>query len=330
MKLKICFYGFVLSLYLIGCSSPKPILGHSHKDIPQSVQLSVKSVVAINSTVVDQDLNKYSESYSGVIIHRDGFVLTTSHGLSNFRPKVYYEGQKFLAEVVYNNKTFDFAILKINSDSDFDYIDIANRENRMVNDSSKIFLIARAEDKVSPIFTKGYLQARDLNLSSKEVDWYSFNIKKRVKKNYAVQNGIIHSAYFQRGYSGSPLVNEEGELLGINSAGFGKKNKGMALAQEINCFVGAVGNLERELKLDTRHCNIQIDLEDSEDRMEWVLEGLKNHFLLMGFSEQELAGVREEVKEKAQKRLNRNKSNRSKKKTIAWAWKEFVNQVEDK
>jgi S1-C subfamily serine protease len=315
---------------LLSCSSSHTSLNLKVSDVPNEVQYSSKSVVTIKSSILDRNLNRYNEAYTGVIIHKDGFVLTTSHGLSNFTAQVHFEGEKYPAEVIYDNKTFDFAILKINTGFKLPFIKIAPRESRVVNDSSMIYLIARAKDDKGPIYTKGYLQARDLNLSSKEVDWYSFNIKKRIKKNYAVQNGIIHNAHFQRGYSGSPLVNQMGELIGVNSAGFGKKEKGMALAQEINCFIGVVGELRQDLNLETKHCNIQIDLESSEERIEWVLQGLQNHFLLMGFNDKELDDVREQVAFKAQKRLKRNTSKKSRKKTIAWAWKEFVKKIEDK
>ncbi|OGZ78392.1 MAG: hypothetical protein A2358_02065 [Candidatus Staskawiczbacteria bacterium RIFOXYB1_FULL_37_44] len=168
-------------------------------------------------------------SGSGMIIDAEGYILTNAHvveGVSTAKVKL-ADGQLFSAEVKGRDEIIDIAILKISGEN-FPFVIFGNSD-----------IIAQGNN----VYTLGFPFGLEGDVSFKEG-----TISRRISDGDTTY--LETSAEIHPGNSGGPLVNHSGEVVGINSAGFGESIAGVTVGETIKLAIpiNAVKGLIPDLK----------------------------------------------------------------------------------
>lgn len=143
---------------------------------------------------------------SGVIIDEDGYIVTNEHVISRAsRIKVRLsDGRDFEATMISSDPISDIAVLKINSPTPLPYVKMGTSRDLMIGET--VIALGNPFGLENSV-TTGVLSAknRTMTFSSEYGD-----IK---------YDGLIQTdALINPGNSGGPLINIDGELIGINAA----------------------------------------------------------------------------------------------------------------
>ncbi|MEH2389008.1 MAG: S1C family serine protease [Nostoc sp.] len=177
---------------------------------------------------------------SGFVIRQDGLIITNTHVIKsppenqeerenynnldfpNVVTVVFPDGKKVSADVVgFGKGGLDLAVLKIHNQKNLRTLPLAAAGSAKVGD--RVFTLGTPLDaNFKDTFTQGHITRID-------------------QKNGEIQ----HDAVIQGGNSGGPLLNTQGQVIGVNTAGFvspGKLNSGMNFAipvSQVQSFVSA-------------------------------------------------------------------------------------------
>ena len=151
-------------------------------------------------------------SGSGMIIEAGGFILTNAHVVKGFTNAqvTLQSGDVYLAIVVGRDENTDLAILKIYGDQ-FPIVQFG--------DSSKV-------NQGDEVFTFGFPFGIEGDVSFKEG-----TVSRRIE-GYFETSAEIHP-----GNSGGPLVNIYGQVVGVNTAIYGKSVAGLQLGETIKLAI---------------------------------------------------------------------------------------------
>src|SRR3989338_6695911 len=169
-------------------SSPKITQKLSNAEIIRKIKPTIVYVETNNSVG------------SGMILSVDGFILTNAHvisGVSSVQIKL-FNSKTFSGVVVGRDENIDLALLKINTDN-VSAIELGNSDDVQQGDE---------------VFALGYPFGLEGDVSFKEG-----TISRRISDGDATY--LETSAEIHPGNSGGPLVNKYGEVVGVNSAGYG-------------------------------------------------------------------------------------------------------------
>lgn len=137
---------------------------------------------------------------SGFIVDKEGYILTNAHVVeeaSRITVKL-DSGEEFIAKVVGTDEETDVAVLKIETGKDLPFVKLADSENAKVGD----WVLAIG----SPFGLTRTVTAGIISQTKRETPYAS-----------VFQKFIQTDAAINRGNSGGPLVNMNGEVIGINS-----------------------------------------------------------------------------------------------------------------
>jgi len=142
-------------------------------------------------------------SGSGVIISGDGYIVTNNH-VVEYADEVevtLYDNRQFKAKVIGTDKTTDMAVLKIEA-TDLPTMNYADSD--LAEIGQWVLAVGNPFDLTSTV-TAGIISAkgRDINI---------------IEGNTSIEAFIQTDAAVNPGNSGGALVNDKGELLGINTA----------------------------------------------------------------------------------------------------------------
>jgi S1-C subfamily serine protease len=237
-------------------------------------------VVFIISNRFDFSLQNFSEFSNGVLITDNGYIITVAHGLFKSPPIVYFKNGVYHSKIVHADQKFDFALLKIDVPERLPYVRFATD----VKIHENVYLIGKRKRQREIFMSKGIISACNLNMSSREISWLKTDIRQKKQVDYAIQNGILHSADFFVGLSGCPLLNEYGDLLAINTGIVEGNSRRMSLAQELICFLPVINSITNSsFPVDYSHlCNLNVDLNDPFLRIGWILDGLAQYCYIQG------------------------------------------------
>ncbi len=198
--------------------SPKSLIAPF--DFKLAAQKTMPAVVHISATDTRTQTNKSNDPFSlffggdmfnmpregkgsGVIISRDGYIVTNNHVVSNANEVsvTMYNNQKYTAEVVGIDKNSDLAVLKIDANN-LPAIDYGDSDKAMVGEW--VLAVGNPFDLTSTV-TAGIIsaKARDININ---------------KNALAIEAFIQTDAAVNPGNSGGALVDIDGKLIGINTA----------------------------------------------------------------------------------------------------------------
>lgn len=141
---------------------------------------------------------------SGVCVEREGYVVTNSHVVSG-KDSIYlhlYNGDVISSTLVYDDPVLDIAILR--ASQPLPYLALSNIDSVVGEDVLAVGTPLSLS--LSHSFTKGIVSAvgRTIPMSSDSGIYY--------------MSGLIqHDASLNSGNSGGPLLNQRGEVVGINT-----------------------------------------------------------------------------------------------------------------
>ena len=143
---------------------------------------------------------------SGVLIDADGYIVTNEHVISRAATlKVHLQGEKvYEARLISSDPEQDLAVIKIEDDKPLPYIRMGTSKGLMPGET--VIAIGNPFGYESSV-TTGVLSA------------IRREVKVPTSKGYLVYRDLIQTdALINPGNSGGPLINIDGELIGINTA----------------------------------------------------------------------------------------------------------------
>ena len=157
------------------------------------VQKLSKSVVSVNAQM---------SRGTGVVLDKQGYIVTCNHVLQGCSTVRVGQGEKtFEARVVGTDAYNDLALLKTEQ-GNFEPIELGDSEN--LNTGQFVLALANPFNRKQPTATTGIVTNPDSTI--------------RGFRGTAMENVIATDAKLNPGFSGGPLVDAEGKLIGINTA----------------------------------------------------------------------------------------------------------------
>jgi S1-C subfamily serine protease len=207
-------------------------------------QKVLNSVVGITTTVQGQ--NYFGQSFestgegSGIIVHSNGYILTNSHVVSDGAASkitvLLPTGDEVAGKLLWNDDTIDLAVLKVNETS---------LEPVEFGDSDKV----RIGSYVAAIGNPLGIEFSG-SITSGVVSGLNRSIVASSETKTTRMEGLIQvDAAINPGNSGGPLLNAEGQVIGVNTAKASAEGMGFAIPiNTIKPIVDKViktGNFER-------------------------------------------------------------------------------------
>lgn len=198
---------------------------------------------------------------SGFLISPDGYIITNHHVAGNASKIVVTMkgGLKYDAEIIGSDLTSDVALLKIKGEN-FPFLKLANSDEVITGEWAIAFgnPFGLFDLNAKPTVTVGVISNIGINLFQDN----------RVYKNLIQTDAAISS-----GNSGGPLVNANGEVIGVNTMIFstaqsnrGAGSIGIGWAIPINRVKKIIDKLYSEKKID-RDFYIGMDVKEIDDNI---------------------------------------------------------------
>lgn len=216
--------GLVLALVLVACGGSSPTTApiptpaatpaappnptSATRTIPEIIKELTPSVVHIQTEAVQ--LDRFNRPTPGVgvgtgeIIDGEGHVLTNNHVIADAERILVTlsDGRAIEAELIGGDATLDLAVLRIEAEG---LVPISIGKSSALQVGDAVIAIGHALNLPGgPTITGGWVSALDRRLD--------------VSQTVTMQNLIQTDAAINPGNSGGPLVNRDGEFVGINTA----------------------------------------------------------------------------------------------------------------
>ena len=194
---------------------------------------SIESVVTISSSNNLLNTREKNGIGSGVIFSEDGYIVTNLHILSGNQVNVRLNnGKNYQATIIGIDKNTDIAVLKIASNDKLNPIDIADSENLRIGD--RVLAIGNPYG-IGISVSNGIISATGRDYGNPYLQL------------------IQTDAAINPGNSGGALINENGNLIGINSKIFSKTGayQGIGFAIPSNLIVQIASELIQYGKIRT-------------------------------------------------------------------------------
>ncbi|HEX7186311.1 MAG TPA: Do family serine endopeptidase [Thermoanaerobaculia bacterium] len=177
---------------------------------------------------------------SGFVISRDGLVVTNYHVIEGASEvKVHLGDRDYTAEVKGTDQATDIALLKISAGRDLRYLELGDSDNVRVGDWLMVIGNPLNLDKT---VTTGVVSAKGRSLGISDASFENF---------------IQTDAAINFGNSGGPLVNLQGQVIGIATAiNWGAENIGFAVP--VNTLKQILPQLRERGKVSRGYLGIQI------------------------------------------------------------------------
>jgi serine protease Do len=140
---------------------------------------------------------------SGFVVHEDGYIVTNAHVVADVSQLkvVFSDGQEFQAQVVSEDTNKDLAVLALKNVTGLPYVEFGRSNDLMIGET--VVAIGNPYGYSNTV-TSGVVSAVGRDLQVSEGFWL---------------RGLIQTdASINPGNSGGPLLNINGELIGINTA----------------------------------------------------------------------------------------------------------------
>jgi len=173
--------------------------------IPAVVKKASPSVVGINVLYENSDNEASGSLGSGVVVDKDGYIITNYHVIGNIGTiqVVFYDGQTLGAELLWSDRNLDLAILKV--EGTYKPLKMGSSEKAQVGDTV-IAIGTPLAMKFQHTVTAGIVSALNRTLTLPSDDGITF-----------MEDLIQTDASINPGNSGGPLINMNGEVIGINT-----------------------------------------------------------------------------------------------------------------
>ena len=188
---------------------------------------------------------------SGVIINKDGYILTNEHvvtGADELKVTL-TDGREFKGKLIGQDITSDLAVIRIEGNN-FPYVPLGNSDSLIIGE----WAIALGNpfgyllDDPQPTVTVGVISALNRD------------IKKGKGEERVYRKMIQTDAAINPGNSGGPLVNADGEVVGINTFIFttSRGSEGIGFAIPVNRVKGIISDLIDKGKVEKGWVGIRV------------------------------------------------------------------------
>jgi serine protease Do len=231
---------------------------------------------------------------SGYIISPDGYILTNHHVAGNAAKIIISmtNGKKYEAKIVGADMVSDVCLLKIEADEKLPYLKLANSDNIEVGEWVLAFgnPFGLFDKNSKPTVTLGIVSNNCVSFLEED------RPHNRVYKNMIQTDAAISS-----GNSGGPLVNADGEVIGMNTmiwstsqSAQGAGSIGIGFAIPINRVKKIVDLLRKDGTID-RDFQQPMEVREMDARIaNYLKTELREAVIVFGFkskSDAEKAGI---------------------------------------
>ena len=219
MKLFQSFNLNYLLIIFLTFSATWYFISNDNNKLVSASEKSISSVVTISSTNNQTYSSNKNGMGSGVIFSEDGYIVTNLHILSGNNIDVKLNnGKNYSASIIGIDKNADIAVLKISTDDLLVPINFADSDNLKVGD--KVLAIGNPYG-IGTSVSSGIISATGRDYGNPYLQL------------------IQTDAAINPGNSGGALINENGNLIGINSKIFSKTGayQGIGFARPSNLVV---------------------------------------------------------------------------------------------
>lgn len=194
-------------------SNPLEVLKSISQATSMLIGKTAKSVVSVKAQM---------SRGTGVVLTQDGYIVTCNHVLGGCSAVKVGQGEKtFSAKIVGTDSYNDIALLK--ADGEWTPIELGDSEK--LNVGQYVFALANPFNRPQPTATTGIVT----NANSTIRGWRATQL----------ENVIATDAQLNPGFSGGPLIDVDGKLIGINTAYVWQRgiaipvNKAKAIADQL-------------------------------------------------------------------------------------------------
>ncbi|MEN8139714.1 MAG: DegQ family serine endoprotease [Thermodesulfobacteriota bacterium] len=205
---------------------------------------------------------------SGVIVSKDGYILTNNHVVANADEVNirFANHQEFTAKIIGLDEMSDLALLKIDTKEKLPYVKLGNSDKLRVGD----WVVAIGNPfGLEQTVTAGIVSGKGRSISGGAYD-----------------NFIQTDASINPGNSGGPLFNLAGEMVGINTAIFSRSggNIGIGFAIPVNMAKNVMEQLKDKGEVTRGWLGVRIQAVNQDIAEQFGLK--KPHGALVGEVEQ--------------------------------------------
>lgn len=214
------------------------------------IENAVKCVVGISKLENNQSAffsvkDNFVGVGSGIVISENGYILTNEHVAGSKYSNVYVtleNGAKYNSSVIWSDSSLDLAIVKIPGE-DFDYLNFGDSDNIMLGQN--VYAIGNPIGvEFQRTVTKGIISGKNRTIKIVEND-----------KEMYMEDLIQTDATINNGNSGGPLINENGELIGVNTVKISEAES-IGFAVPINIVKPVLELLEKDGKVSDAYLGI--------------------------------------------------------------------------
>ena len=216
----------------------------------KTIENVVKCVVGIsklqqagNSIFLDDSEEKLGIG-SGIILTDNGYILTNQHVSGNKYSNCYVtleNGIVYDGTVIWADNNIDLAIIKISA-SNLDYINLGDSDNIRLAD--EVYAIGNPIGiEFQRTVTKGIISGINRTIKIKD------------EQESYMEDLIQTDATINEGNSGGPLINETGELIGINTVKI-ENADGIGFAVPVNIIKPILEKLVEQGKFEEAYLGI--------------------------------------------------------------------------
>lgn len=209
-------------------------------DVVNKVSPSVVSITGEQSTLNFFGQSQTSQtSGTGFIVTADGLIATNKHVVSSESATYSVftsDGKEYKAQVKATDPYFDIAFLKIDA-KDLVPLDLGDSDSIKVG--QKVIAIGNALGQFQNTVTTGVISAVGRSLEASDASGSSSEV---------LENMIQTDAAINSGNSGGPLVNIDGQVIGMNTA-VASNSEGIGFATPINVIKTALASVQKSGKI---------------------------------------------------------------------------------
>ena len=187
---------------------------------------------------------------SGFVVDRNGYILTNNHVVENatrIQVKLPNDRTEYPAKLVGTDPELDLAVLKIDAGKELTPLHIGNSDAMEVGDWA---VAIGSPFGLEQTMTAGIISAKGRDLG---------------ERDHQLQRFLQTDAAINRGNSGGPLLNIEGQVIGINTmivSGSGNF-EGIGFALPINLAVNSYNQIVKTGKVSRGAIGIQFAREEN-------------------------------------------------------------------
>lgn len=216
------------------------------EDISNLIENVNNSVVGISklkskgSTIFLEDGATNLGLGTGFIVSKDGYIVTNQHVSGEKNSACYVtleDGRNYKANVVWADGDLDLSVIKINADN-LSYLNLGDSDQIKV--AQQVYAIGNPIGyEFQRTVTSGIISGLDRTIKLEENE-----------KNYYMEDLIQTDATINPGNSGGPLIDESGNVIGVNSIKI-TSAEGIGFAIPINIIKPIVDKLRNNGQFNT-------------------------------------------------------------------------------